>query len=269
MKPCRQVRRLFTEALYNNLEPGMQRRFDDHLASCAKCAKAFRRMKRTLAVMDHRVRVEPPPQFWDQYWDRLQQRMQTEKPVVEKPVVIKRQWQQWIYRAAAVVMLVGLGVVLGRMWVPSSTSIVDKGSHSSAPEVVPASFDQRTQDFLGRSEVLLLGLVNYDPETEETASLDLSRQKEVSQGLIQEAAYLKQGLSGRGDRRLQKLVGDLELILLQIANLEEREDLPEIDLVKSGVDNQGLLLKINLEQMRTAKKDTRAMSKEPSGKKGI
>lgn len=262
MNPCKQIRRLFIEALYNELDSDGQQRVDAHLKECIKCLKAFRRMKRALLIMNQRVRVEPDPKFWDQYWNRLEQRMQQ-----EKPVIVQRSWQRWIYRAAAILLLIGTGVILGRLWVPSTT-IVQKVPDRGVP-VVQAKLDQRTQEFLGRSEILLLGLVNYDPETEETASLDLSRQKELSQNLMQEAAYLKEELSGRGDRRLQKLVGDLEMILLQIANLEEKEDLPEIDLVKSGVDRKGLLLKINLEQMRTTNKNAKAMSKEPSGKKGI
>jgi hypothetical protein len=75
-------------------------------------------------------------------------------------------------------------------------------------------------------------------------------------------------LSDTHDRRLEKLVGDLELILMQIANLEEKEDLPEIELVKDGVDRKGLLLKINLEQMRTGR-STQQKAKSASGKTRI
>jgi hypothetical protein len=46
------------------------------------------------------------------------------------------------------------------------------------------------------------------------------------------------------------LITDLELILLQIANLESEYNIPEIEMVKSGVDRRGILLKINIEEMR-------------------
>jgi hypothetical protein len=245
MKPCKQVRRLFIEALYDELDPDAKQSFHAHLESCIRCRKAFRKMKRALGVMSRRVRVEPPQQFWDGYWTNLEQRMRQEKKVVVPQKI------RWIYRAAAVVLLIGAGVILGRFLVPPQTVITD--SRPGGPEIVPAKLEQRTQNFLGRSEILLLGLVNFDPETEEPASLDLSKQKSVSKDLIQEAAYLKKELKDSDDRRLEKLVGDLELILLQIANLEEKEDLPEIELVKNGVDRKGLLLKINLEQMRSQK----------------
>ncbi|MGH9856602.1 MAG: hypothetical protein ACRD4B_02040, partial [Acidobacteriota bacterium] len=126
--------------------------------------------------------------------------------------------------------------------------------------VIQANLDQRTQQFLGRSEIILLGLVNYDPQIDEPAGLDITRQKAVSRNLIHEASYLKRQLADGDDRRLEKLVTDLELILLQIANLEEKEDVPEIELVKSGVDRKGLLLKINLEQMKTGRQPAKTMS---------
>ena len=258
MKPCKEIRRSFIEALYGELDQETKQSFHAHLESCIKCRKAFRKMKRAMGVMSQRVRVEPEPQFWEGYYERLEKRMQEKVP---QPVVTKT-WKNWMYHAAAVLLLVGIGVVLGRLWVPKESTIVQNPSVPQEAPIVQAKLEQRTQNFLGRSEVLLLGLVNYDPETEAQSNLDLRQQKMASQTLIQEATYLKKELKSSEDRRLEKLVTDLELILLQIANLEEQQDQPEIELVKDGVDRKGLLLKINLEQMRNQKKSVRAKSDE-------
>jgi hypothetical protein len=134
--------------------------------------------------------------------------------------------------------------------------------------VQQAKLQQRTQDFLGRSEILLLGIVHFDPSKQDQAAIDIPRQKQISKDLVQEASSLKKELSKNKDRRLEKLVGDLELILVQIANLEEKEDLPEIEIVKSGVDRKGILLKINLEQMRSRSASYES-SKSASGNTGI
>jgi hypothetical protein len=42
------------------------------------------------------------------------------------------------------------------------------------------------------------------------------------------------------------------LILMQIANLESEGDMAAVELIRSSVDNQGLMFKINLEQLRGA-----------------
>jgi hypothetical protein len=260
MKPCRQVRPLFIEALYNELDPEAQETFRTHLQSCVKCWKAFRKMKRAMGVMNQRVRIEPDQEFWAGYWGRLEKRMQQEKRVVAP------KWTHWAYRAAAVIVLIGIGVILGRFNpVPRETTTQVR---PTVQPVVQAKLEQRTQDFLGRSEVLLLGLVNFNAESDDAEAVDITKQKAMSKDLIQEASYLKKELSDTNDGRLEKLVGDLELILMQIANLEEKEDLPEIELVKNGVDRKGLLLKINLEQMRTGK-SSEQKAKSASGKTRI
>jgi hypothetical protein len=262
MKPCKEVRRSFVDALYNELNEEESRKFKEHQQSCPKCSRAFRKMKRTLNVMSTRTRPEPPVQFWDGYYDRLEQRMQKEKKVAAI------QWKSWALRAAAVILLIGAGVIIGRMGrFDLDTNVATKQTPSPVP-VALVKLQQRTQDFLGRSQILLLGIVNFDPEKQDTAALDIVRQKQISGDLIHEATYLKKELSNTNDRRLEKLVGDLELILLQIKNLEEKEDLPEIELVKSGVDRKGLLLKINLEQMRSNSSPSQKM-KGASGKSGI
>jgi hypothetical protein len=255
MKACNRARRTFVDALYNELDQDEKKFLDAHLESCIKCNRAFRKMKRALGVMNQRVLTEPDQQFWDGYWDRLENRMQQEKQIAPRR---STQWQQWVYRAAAVLFLIGAGVLLGRFWVPAPTVITE--NRSTEVPVMQANLDQRTQQFLGRSEIILLGLVNYDPETEETAALDITKQKAVSRNLIHEASYLKKQLADGEDKRLEKLVADLELILMQIANLEEAQDVPEIELVKSGVDRKGLLLKINLEQMKTSRQRAKTMS---------
>ena len=60
---------------------------------------------------------------------------------------------------------------------------------------------------------------------------------------------LKDDLTDANRRKLYQLVSDLEVILLQIANLESQNDLPAVEMIRSGVDRRGILLKINLEEM--------------------
>ncbi|MCB0306602.1 MAG: hypothetical protein KDI38_22765, partial [Calditrichaeota bacterium] len=83
-------------------------------------------------------------------------------------------------------------------------------------------------------------------------SIDLTRFRQASQNLIAEAGYLKPALQQTRQQRLGKLVNDLELLLIQIANLEAENDLSAIEVIKSGMDERGILLKINLEEMRQA-----------------
>ena len=120
-------------------------------------------------------------------------------------------------------------------------------------QLVPAVADtsahvqlvRRGSNFLDKSKILFLGLVNADES--DLMSSDWSLEQDAARNLIQEAAFLKENLSDKRDARVKQLIEDLELILLEIANLEKEQDLENIDLIRSGIDRKGLLLKINLQ----------------------
>ena len=86
-------------------------------------------------------------------------------------------------------------------------------------------------------------------------TLNLDRQQQISENLVREAGTLKAELTEPAQQRLRRLVTDLELILVQIANLETEHDLSAIELVRSGVDRNGLLMKINLAEMMQAESE--------------
>jgi len=74
-------------------------------------------------------------------------------------------------------------------------------------------------------------------------------QKRLSRELVNEAGNLKSDLKAPAEKRLRELVADLETILIQIANLESANDLDAVELVKRGVEEKGIFLKINLTEM--------------------
>jgi len=100
-----------------------------------------------------------------------------------------------------------------------------------------------------KSKLVLLALVNYVPSGAGPQVLDLSLEKQVSRELVRQAGGLKSDLQGPGLRRLRELVTDLETVLLQISNLESRDDLAAVEFVKQGVESRGIFLKINLSEM--------------------
>ena len=80
--------------------------------------------------------------------------------------------------------------------------------------------------------------------------------------MVKEAGLLKQQLKTPAQHRLRELIIELEVILLQIANLETANDLTGIELIKSGIDRNGILLKINLEEMKESNQKKKSLSKE-------
>jgi hypothetical protein len=146
-------------------------------------------------------------------------------------------------------LLVVLGIYIGRMiFSPSASEVQQARQLPTIGSQVEqsAEYIHRAQNYIERSKLILLALINFDPETEDPYALNLPFQQQVSRELVSEASFLKQGIADSDQRRLRDLITDLEVILLQIANLESERDFEAIELVKKGVDSRGILLQIHV-----------------------
>jgi hypothetical protein len=238
------------EALYGELGLTEKERFDEHLRSCPECASEYSVLGATLRVMDRRERPDPGPAFWDGYWDRLSRRKVWEE-AGEAPRIslgarlgrVLSRIPRWSYQAAGAAALLLVGILIGSRLItpPVPVSPSTRGAVESG--VVQA------ENFIERSKVLLLGLVNYDPATEDAYAFDLGRKKTMSRELAAAAPAIRGALSERGQKRLRDLVSDLEVIMMQIANLGSGQDVEGVELIKQGVDRRGIFLKIDLDRM--------------------
>ncbi|MDD8025338.1 MAG: hypothetical protein PHI34_02410 [Acidobacteriota bacterium] len=214
--------------------------------------KRRRREEEAVVLFRKRVRPDPGSEYWDGYWDRLQARLASEPEAVPvraaqppaRPGL--RLFRLAALPAAAAALLIA-GFFMGR-WGGRKPVPVPAGS-----AVVQASdLDLRTNRYLDRSRRILLALVNYTPATKDPYGLDLPGQKIASGELVREASVLRSDLTKARERRLEKLVGDLQTILRQIANLEAGADLDAVRIVQAGVEGRDILFQISLAGMRGA-----------------
>lgn len=251
MSDCSKTKDLMIEALYGELDAAEKERFELHLRSCPACASERAALAATLRLMDKRERPDPGPEFWDGYWDRLSRRMLWESTEGERgPSLVERlvrplaRLPRWSLQAAGAAALLLVGILVGSRLIPPSG-----GGPGSSALTAPSAAVVNAESFVERSKVLLLGLVNHDPATEDIYALDLDNKKAMSRGLAAEVPALRSALNAGGEKRLRALVADLEIILMQIANLEAGQDLEGVELVKQGVERKGIFLKIDLDRM--------------------
>jgi hypothetical protein len=152
--------------------------------------------------------------------------------------------------AAAAVVLVILGVVIGRL------TVGDRVSRQTATGTVPEggqpfTFEQATRvnNYLDRSRTLLIGILNEPAASGGGTVPDFQAQSSASRQLVREGRSLQDELSAPDAARARRLISELELIFLQIANLEQRMNLEGVAVVRAGSNQSGILLRINLEQM--------------------
>lgn len=262
---CTSREHQIVDALFGDLDAAGWADLQQHLDTCAGCAGAFQGMQQTLDVTAQMPVPEVPADYWASYYGRLEARMQAAQPFAHVGAawttirtklaalfVPRRGVMQW----SAALALVLLGVFIGRQW---QDNPVD-GPLAPVPAQVdpllqPAQLTEKTNQYLDRSKVLLLGLVNFDIEEDDPAFINLAQKQVLANELVQEAALLKNELAENREQQLSALVAELELILLQIANLEMQQDVPSIELIQRGVDSGALLMKINLEKMKLSERE--------------
>jgi len=258
---------LFLASLYGELDMDRKESLKRHLAGCRECSEEYEKMAQTLMTMSKKAAPDPGQQFWDGYWDKLELRMKKdglfetlEAKTQKSPRVRFGFFPRWAYGAAGAVAILAVGILIGRLFF-SRPVVLSRPASTGTPSILPASSAEdlalRTSRYFERSKVILLALVNFDPGKKDVDGLHLPRQREVSNELVKEASALKGDLKKAKQRQLEKLVGDLEVILMQIANLKSEVDLPTVEIIKAGVERRDLLFKISLSEMRQTDKKSR------------
>ena len=259
MNSCKIIRRKMVEAVYSDLPEDEQKQFLQHLDSCADCRREFAILQKTLGIMNKRQIPDPGEDYWGNYWQNLQHRL-----IERNKTNVISEWVKKLFAflnvrmpgyapqlAAAAVILV-VGIFIGKFYFANNENsmISDVKLIQSLQDKTPVRLS--AQRYLEKSKIILLGLVNFDPTQDDPYALNLDYQKEISQQMAFQAKTLKKSLADSGLVNLAELIEQLEIIMLQIANLEERHDLQGIDLIKSTVNSNGILLQINLEELQLA-----------------
>jgi len=289
---CERTQQDMIDALYGELSHDDMREFETHIASCATCAALYHELRATGAVMHDRERRDPGEKFWNEYYARLEARLERElrgSDVV--PVRARRRlYLSWGYRMAAAVAVLAAGVWIGHSGldrervVNPGTQMVRHADTTAAGAVTGdagiastlghadrspidgpapagpsgdadrrvqlASADVRARDYIDRSQVLLLELVNAAPDTTRAGRGDYRLQQTRARALVSEASALRDDLPGGDNRRLRELVTELQLVLREIANIETRNDVQAVEIIRNRVSREGVLMKIDVEQMR-------------------
>ena len=271
MQSCKKYKDHFIQALYGELDAKTLENLQMHLEKCTECRKEYNQMKNTIKQINADTISDPGEKFWDNYWTNLEDRMTEENIQTTNPADQKNnyslhpQMRTWTIRilSAAAMLLIGIGI--GYLYF-GNPEPMDR-SISGQTSVRMTAYPQETADYLERSKILLLGFINFDTDKIDPTTMDFSRQQQMANSLIKQAAVLKKDLKGRENQRVLALIQELEIILLQISNYEKEFDIPAIELIKSGVDNNAIMMKINLEEiMRASSKENKTQYNNMSKK---
>ncbi len=272
--PCKKYEPWLAAKVFGDLRAADEQKLQAHLADCAKCRAALAKMQQVLSAMGAPIRPEMPEHFWEGYWHRLVARMEKDERAAPEPALAPSRLWNWLRaawhehplfvplaRTAGIWALLIVGVMVGHYWWPQQ----ETAQITSRTKVEAQPVQARAEQWLERSKILLIGVVNED--FSESAQSDFSQQRQVSRSLVTEARALRREIDPAANRQLLQLMSQLELILLQIANLEAEHDLSAVDLVRDGIARDGLLLKINIAEM--AQQEQRSVAPVKPDKKSL
>lgn len=263
MNECKKNRDLFEKVLNNGLDKPESEKFFTHLSSCSACAVEFKELKNTLNIFQSIERPEPAPFFLENFWDTLEPKLLNKKAGKTSLFQVISNWWAHLkyflkfkrtltYQLSGGIILLIAGMIIGRYFIGGNDNTPDTTmvNNNSIPEENYSLTDLTS--YIDRSKVLLLTIMNYDPSIDDIETVNLVRQQQISKELLAQADGLKDRLK---DVQLKNLVSDIEIILLQIANLEIKYDLTGIELIQEGVNNKGIILKINIQEMHKVNKE--------------
>ena len=250
MKNHTTIRGLLYDYVCNQLDPDRHHFVETHLASCPACSESLKRVQAAVAILR---RPENSPadvqsqEYWNGFVAAVDSRIRQEKV---SPAPARRYMEELIgtlmmfrrrYALAAAGALAVLFVAF-LVW----QQLTPREEQQLAQETVKPtraveSASNRMDQYLRRSKALLVGIENM--KTGDGHSIDLSAERNASRNLVREARYFRRQ---RLDPRSQKLMGDLEKILIELSNAHETGNAPDVELLRNGIQQENLLFKIRM-----------------------
>lgn len=253
MHACKKYQEMIAASWFGDLTPKEGHALMVHVETCVDCREAMELGAKTLNTLGKPSLPELPDHFWEGYWLRLTQKMNgsttTERSAwsIQRLEFLHVRWPLALRLATAAGIFVA-GVLISRMWwTPEQTAPITQ-TPPSPHQITPVN--TRADDLLSRSKVLLIGLSSIGPEAVSEKEFSFAPQRRASRELLAETAALRSAPGAKTDRQFLQLMGQLEIVLLQIANLEAEQDISAVELVRTSIDREGLLLKINIEEMK-------------------
>ncbi|MCK5078200.1 MAG: hypothetical protein KAR38_17595, partial [Calditrichia bacterium] len=184
MKNCKKIKVFFVEALYDELAAPQLTQLQEHLKECRKCASQYEEMKTTLGLMSQKTEEKPTEEFWKKFTDNVMEKI--EKKNKKSSFFVMPKWSLQLAGAAALVIM---GIFIGRYI--KATPVVEQSIANNYVNtqagVYPAAVTRQAAQYLEKSKILLLGVVNMDTEGVKQQSMDFSHQRKVSRDLVHQA----------------------------------------------------------------------------------
>jgi len=254
MMSHRSARRSLGELVAGHLDSALREELGRHLQECPSCRREYEEITRIASLLrseSGEPSAERTAEFWQTFADRVDDRIDSSlNPVTRPPDTVLesiRSLAQMRWRAA--IAIAGGFAALALLFLlfrgNQKESPAPPGGSTKSLSLSDPSLSRRVNRYLGRSQVLLVGLSNARPGKGTPLATDAER--EASRQLAEESRTLKRQPL---DLQSSRLMGDLEKIFIELANTDKLHQNQTIDLVRDGIREHNLLFKVRMARAR-------------------
>ena len=239
---------------YRELDDAARRETERHLNRCEECRQALDELQVIRAALSTRPDVSAPPGGdWTRFMARLDGAIRQE-PVAHTAVVAprvaraaSRQYVVYIAMAALlalVTMSVGF-IVRSRIAAgDGDLSTIAGGSRTEpAPWTDDEAFASLSEQHFERAKLVVLGLANK--EAGEGMPAEWRYERELASTLLADTRLYRLTAEDRGMKPLAKIMGDLELVLLQ-ASLSRDPQPDTLVQIQNLIRKRDLVTRMNV-----------------------
>ena len=244
-----EIRRSLYEYVRGELDDVQMKSIEEHLGRCNKCFGEYQVIKEALRLVQVRSEnpsSERPAEFWNRFASAVEARTKTsEKRAVATNPIFEEILSLFAFRRPLVVAGAGASLMILVALFLWSSGLLQSPAEGEYTQLLDGAKADPVRaelaNYYRKSKILLVGISNMEPESGQR--IDLTVEKAAARQLIQQARYLD---SKSLDERSRALVGALERILIELANMEEQADLPDVEVVRSGIRHDNMLFKIRM-----------------------
>ncbi len=282
MNSHRSINKQLYEFLRGEVSEQQRKEIESHLSVCSRCSAELKSLRGATNLLDTNVRRPNEHRnelYWQHFADKVDRRIESDARNTTDGSIIQQILEAFTqhrkpfgigFASALTIVMIAFGV--WRIWL-KNPELQETASYQTTHEAAThesvntqkVSMDLRAQDYLEQSKVLLIGLMNTDTKSLAASGTLLKREQEISRQLVAESGDITSKLNDPSQRRMKELISDLQLILIQIANLGTHRDLPGVEIIKGGIEHNDILFKINLEEIqrtsKSAAKNDKAVKK--------
>lgn len=224
---------------------GELRRFERHLAGCDGCRASLDRLTRALSFVEASPADEPDAAFEARLWARLEPALEARAPWWRRLVAVpSTRWAAAGLAAASVVAAFAGGWWLRDPGVPPAPAVAVAPASPGADQARSNDalrrrvLDAAASEHLERAGIALSELMHAG------GADDAERDRAAD--LVAVSRLLRQSAEQRGDAALDGLLGEIEVVLMELANAPADISGAAIAALKTRVESRDLLFRLRV-----------------------